>query len=166
MNNTYTSFICYTLITFLRNFFARFLDWMPKLEDERICCDEKTFLVIKCVHEMQEITGMNLMAAWAGEVMHNGRIEELLLTQLDISPMECTALFEFLRHTNMKNLHTLKITNCATKHFAFCELAKLLLKDNEITLLVINKVGLTDEDAKHSFDTIGSGPAAVVKSLI
>ncbi len=134
---------------------------MPKPEQGRICCDEKTLLVIKCVHEMQEVRVMNRIASFACEEDDEGKHKELFLDQLDISPMECTALFEFLSY--IKNLKRLDITRCKTKHFVFRELAKLLLQDNDITALVMRNVGMTDEDAQHIIDALGNEDCKVTK---
>jgi hypothetical protein len=137
---------------------------MPKLDrnqSEQMCFNEKTLLVLKCVHEIQEAAGMiDLIASFACKMEPDGRrAKQLLLTELEISPMECTALFEFLRH--IKNLRRIEITKCKMSHSAFCELAKFLQEDNEITDLVLSDVGMTDEDAKHIIGALESDSCKV-----
>jgi Ran GTPase-activating protein (RanGAP) involved in mRNA processing and transport len=138
----------------------RFQDWMPKSEQGRICCNEESLLVIKCAHEMQEVRVMNRIASFTFED-DGGKHKELWLAELDISPMECTALFKFLGY--IRNLNKLVITRCRTKHFAFRELANFLCKDNDITALVMHYLGMTDQDAKHIIDALGNKKCKVTK---
>ena len=111
-------------------------------------------LVIKCVHEMQEIRVMKSLAASFGS---ENDYEGVGLQHMDIAPAESTALFDFLSY--IKNLKMLSISSCQMQHFAFRELAKLLSKDNEITSLKIvgSRVPITAADVKHITDALRSG---------
>ena len=135
---------------------------MPKPEEGRIRCSDKTLLVIKCAHEMQKHRVMKRIAKFANEDEESdGTRKEVFLDQLEISPMESTALFEFLSY--IRNFNKLEITRCRANHFAFCELAKLLFCNNDITTLVLREVGMTDQDAKHIIDALGGKNCKVTK---
>ena len=135
---------------------------MPKTVE--IKGPDKALFVIKCVHEMQEVRAMELITSFGCED-DGERYNEFLLEQLNIAPVESTALFAFLGC--IKHLHTLHITKCRMEHFAFLELAKLLQKENEIadldnehrnenckvTLLHITS-SLTTESAKYLSDAL------------
>jgi hypothetical protein len=112
---------------------------------------------------MQQVRVTKMIASFVSEDEDcDGTHKEVVLDQLDISPMESTALFQFLIH--IRNLRTLTITRCKTKHFAFLELAKLLRdRDNGITALVIHHVSMTDRDAKYIIDALGSENCKVTK---
>ncbi|CAB3977011.1 NACHT, LRR and PYD domains-containing 14-like [Paramuricea clavata] len=134
----------------------RFQDWLPQEREIRqICRYDNTFLfVIKCVHEMQEVCVMELIASFTPD--NDGeQSENFLMDALNISPIESTAVFEFLSY--IKNLNTLVIHNCNMEHFAFRELAKLLIKDNNISLLMIQHAQITDiKHAKPIFDAFSN----------
>ena len=126
---------------------------MPKVG--RIDRDDDTLLyVIKCVHEMQEVSRVMELASFTCDN------EEFIILGLNIWPAESTALFEFLSY--IKNLNKLVIHKCYMEHFAFRELAKsLIIRDNDIncklTRLAINHSELTDECAKYLSDALKSG---------
>jgi Ran GTPase-activating protein (RanGAP) involved in mRNA processing and transport len=143
----------------------RFHDWMPKSAE--INGHDNTLFVIKCVHEMQDVRAMELIASFGCE--YDGeRYNEFHLADLNIAPAESTALFAFLGY--IKHLHTLKIKNCRMGHFALLELVKLLQKENEIadlddalrnenckvTRLHITGHSLTAEGAKYVSDALKS----------
>ena len=107
---------------------------MPNVEH----CDDKTLLLIKCVHEMQEVRVMEFIASFT---RGGKKYEEFHLDKLNISPVESTALFEFLSY--IKNLKKLVIRECYMEHFALRELAKLLIRNNDITKLSIQQVQTT-----------------------
>jgi hypothetical protein len=90
---------------------------------------DHALFVIKCVHEMQDVRAMELIASFGCED-DGERYNEFLLAKLNIAPAESTALFAFLGY--IKHLHTLEIDACIMGHFAFLELAKLLQEENEI----------------------------------
>ena len=119
-------------------------------------CDDKTLFVIKCVHEMQEVRVMELIASFT---RGDEKSEEFKLGHLNISPVEFAALFEFLSYC--KNLDKLVIREFYMEHFAFRELAKLLIRNNDIncklTQLGINYNELTDEGVKYLTDALKSG---------
>jgi Ran GTPase-activating protein (RanGAP) involved in mRNA processing and transport len=86
--------------------------------------------------------------------------KEFIMLGINIWPAESTALFEFLSY--IKNLNKLVIRECYMEHFAFRELAKLLIiRDNDIncklTELNIRHNTLTDEGAKYLSDALKSG---------
>jgi Ran GTPase-activating protein (RanGAP) involved in mRNA processing and transport len=90
---------------------------------------DHALFVIKCVHEMQDVRAMELIASFGCED-DGERYNEFHLAELNIAPAESTALFAFLGY--IKHLHTLEISDCIMGHFAFLELAKLLQEENEI----------------------------------
>ena len=122
---------------------------MPKKAE--IDSDDNTLLVTKCVHEMQEVRVMESITSFACED-DDGKYNAFYLMNLNISPVEATALFSFLGY--IKNLHVLQIAGCRMEHFALRELAKLLQKDNEITNLQMVRSRISDEGAKHIFDAL------------
>jgi Ran GTPase-activating protein (RanGAP) involved in mRNA processing and transport len=94
---------------------------------------------------MQEESVTKLTASYLRE--DDG--EEVSLSNLNIAPVEATALFQFLSYVN--NLHKLNITNCVMEHLAFREFTKLLMKGNEhchLTELDISQNQLTNENAE------------------
>ena len=115
--------------------------------------DDTLLYVIKCVHEMQEVSRVMELASFTCDN------KEFIMVGINISPAESTALFEFLSY--IKNLNKLVIRKCYMEHFAFRELAKSLIRDNDIncklTRLAINNSILTGECVKYLSDALKSG---------
>ena len=127
----------------------RFQEWMPK--DGEINGDQRKLLHIKCVHEIQEVAGGEVMTSFVGD--DNGEeYDKFLLSNLRIPPMESAALFQFFGR--MKNLQFLQILNCTIEQLGYLALANLLKKDNKIKDLVISHCRPSDDDAKNVFDAL------------
>ena len=114
---------------------------MPK---KRKISDEKELLPIKCLHEVQEVGGREVMTSFTCD--DNGKF---FLIGLNIAPMESAALFKCLSHIN--NLH---IYRCIMEYSALRELVNLLKKDNKIKHLRIDSCGISDDNDKHVIDAL------------
>ena len=76
--------------------------------------------------------------SWNQLVKHSKVLKCLILTShLGI---ECVALSQFISF--MKDLKKLSFRDCIMEYLAFCELAKLLMKDNEITQLSLQHLDM------------------------
>ena len=79
--------------------------------------------------------------------MYNGKtFKSFEVFDSNITPIECVALFQFISF--MKDLKKLSFRDCIMEHLAFCELARLLMKDNEITQLSLQHLDMKDPDMK------------------
>ena len=83
---------------------------MPKTA--RIEGKENDLLVIKCVHEMQLIHTMELLAA---SFKCENDTKGFHLDGVKIAPVESAALFQFLNH--VENLNVLQMFNCTMENF-------------------------------------------------
>ena len=124
---------------------------MPK--DGQIDGDQRKLLPIKCLYEIQEVSGREVMTSFMCDD-NGGEYETFLLCDLSLAPMETAALFEFFGR--MKSLQSLEIIGCGMEQLAYLGLANLLKKENKIKDLVIRCCGTTDDDAKHVFDALGN----------
>ena len=70
------------------------------------------------------------------------------------TPIECVALFQFISF--MKGMKKLSFRDCIMEYLAFCELAKLLMKDNEITQLSLQHLDMKDPDMKLINDALSN----------
>ena len=132
--------------------FSRFQDWIPKVG--RITRDSsKTLFAIKCLCEIQNVS---VMKSSASCMRQSGKTsQECEVFGCSISPVEFTALFEFLSY--IKNFQKLSIYSCTMENFAFRELAKLLIRDNEITELFLQRVDMNDRNIKAIADVLSNG---------
>ena len=120
---------------------------MPK--DEYIT----ELLPIKCLHEIQEVAGREVMTSFVCDD-YGGEYETFFLNDLILEPMETAALFEFFGR--MKNLQHLEFVGCTMEQSAFLGLANLLKKENKIKVLVIYGCFTSEDDAKHVIDALGN----------
>ena len=123
-----------------------------------------SLFVIKCVHEMQEVRVMEVITSF----MHQGNSRKTFsLFNVNIEPVESTALFEFLSYD--KNMHTLHIFGCRMPNSAYRELAKLLIQNNKLrklTELRILNSPVTDESACYLNNALKSGNCKLTKLMI
>ena len=135
----------------IKGIYKRFQDWMPK--DGEIDGDQKKLLPIKCVHEMQEVGGGEIMTSFVCD--DDGQENDtFILSNLSLAPMETAALFEFIGR--IMNLQFVQILDCTVEQSAYLGLATLLKKDNKIKDLVIRNCGTLDDDAKDVIDALGN----------
>ncbi len=132
---------------------------MPKVGG--INGNDNILFVIKCVHEMQEVRVIESITSFMHED-DGTKTEEFYLEKLNIASVESAALFGFLSY--ITNLQKLWIKDCRMQKFAFRELAKLLIQNNEIiklgkcklTGLKITNCGLTHEGTCYLSDALKS----------
>ena len=121
---------------------------MPNIEE----LNNNALFLIKCVHEMQEESVTKLIASCQLDTFS----PSLRASNLNIVPVESTALFEFLSYLN---LYSLSMIDCLNEHLVFREFTKLLMKENKncnLTKLDISRNNLTGEDAKYLRDALMS----------
>ena len=133
-------------------FLCRFQDWIPNVG--RITHNNGTTLfVIKCLYEIQDAP---VMASSASTMGQRGDIvpQEFEIFGCSILPVEFTALFEFVSY--IRNIERLSIYCCTMEHFAFRELAKLLIKDNKISELSLQLVHMNDRNIKAIINVLSN----------
>ena len=122
---------------------------MPK--DGKIYGDQRKLLPIKCVHEIQEVVGREVITSFVCND-NGGEYDTFRLSDLSLAPMETAALFEFFGR--MKSLQSLEIFGCTIEQSAYLGLTNLLKKENKIKDLVICYCGTADDDAKHVINAL------------
>ena len=136
---------------FLKMSPSRFQDWIPNVG--RITHNNgKTLFVIKCLYEIQDA---RVMASSASSMDQRGEIpQEFEIFGCSILPVGFTALFEFVSY--IRNIQKLSIYCCTMEHFAFRELAKLLIKDNKISELSLQLVHMNDRNIKAIINVLSN----------
>ena len=102
---------------------------------------------------MQEISDMELFASFIRD--NEGKnIQTFSMAGLNIIPVDSIALFEYL--SKIKTLRKLEFSYCAMEDLTFSELAKLFIKDSDITNVTLISAQLTYENAKHIIDALSN----------
>ena len=126
--------------------------------------DSEALFLIRCAHEIQDARVMQLLASFAYDE-NDEEGKTFRLEDIDIAPVESTALFQFL--SCIKNLQKLEINNCRMEDVVIRELVTKLLTENsgnsKITELNITNSGLKDEGAKYLSDALKSDNCKLIE---
>ncbi|XP_028407767.1 NACHT, LRR and PYD domains-containing protein 4-like [Dendronephthya gigantea] len=118
-------------------------------------------LVIKCLHEMQD---KEMVKLCANEVDGGGNKAIFNLSGLNIAPVDCTALFQFLIH--VKNLTKLNVSNNQISDLGCHGLAKFINEKVNLTLLNLTRISLSDEGIRIICDKIDTKTHRIISLIL
>ena len=91
--------------------------------------NSNALFLIRCAHEIQDVRVMELLASFACKE-NDEEYKTFCLEDVNIAPVESTALFEFLSF--MKNLQSLNIHSCLMEDLVIREMVtKLLIEKSD-----------------------------------